>query len=52
MRRVHRGCMITWMTQPFPTMMWMSGFPKIEVMLESSMIGLKIRNKNKSLGII
>jgi hypothetical protein len=27
--------MMTWMTQPLPTMMRRIGFPKIEVMIES-----------------
>jgi hypothetical protein len=45
---------MTWMTRPLPTTMWMSGFPKMEVliMIESLSLGLMFRNNNKSLGII
>jgi hypothetical protein len=35
-------------------MMWMSGFPKMKVVIviESLNLGLNFRNKNKSLGIV
>jgi hypothetical protein len=42
------------MTRPMPTMMWMRGFPKMEVMIviESLSMSFQFRTKNKSLGII
>jgi hypothetical protein len=44
--------MMTWTTQHLLTMMWRINFLMMEVMIESLRIGFKIRNKNRSLGII
>jgi hypothetical protein len=45
---------MTWMTRPMPTMMWMSGSLRMEVMIviESLSLDIKFRIKNMSLGII
>jgi hypothetical protein len=40
---------MTWTTRSLPAILLMSGFPKMEVIIESLRIGLKSRNKNKSL---
>jgi hypothetical protein len=54
LRRDRWGCLMTWLTWPMLTMMWTSGFLRMEVMImiESLSLGLMFRIKNKSLGVI